>query len=245
MEHSTAPRVTRPPLADATVPLGYRTGAHPSPLARRPRLAGRRLTCSTLFGLTWQRQTVMVLHDVGSSTSWRQSSAGYYGGFVRLRVGLVAALRPRPWPAALTPTAATPRRTRPERAPHRPDDPGCPLCRAFSGWLGAAVPGPDRPGAAGHAAGLSPRWTTAHPARCTVVSDEGAVWTGAHAWVMCLWATASHRALAERWRSRRGCHSPGRGVPRGRHPQRLRPARAGGGDYPDDCAGSCAPLTQG
>ena len=23
------------------------------------------------------------------------------------------------------------------------------------------------------------------------------MWTGAHAWVMCLWATAAHRALAE------------------------------------------------
>ncbi len=80
----------------------------------------------------------------------------------------------------------------------------------------------------------------------TVVADDGRVFTAEHAWVMCLWATARHRTLAERlarpeWlpvakaaaATMAGLQAPG-------------DARTnGGGDYPDDCAGTCPPLPQG
>jgi predicted DCC family thiol-disulfide oxidoreductase YuxK len=80
-------------------------------------------------------------------------------------------------------------------------DDRCPMCRAFSAWLERQptlveldlVP-----------AG-SPRARYRFPAldhdrtleEITVVGDDGGVWTGTHAWVMCLWATAAHRTHAE------------------------------------------------
>ena len=80
-------------------------------------------------------------------------------------------------------------------------DDRCPLCRTFSTWLArqpVLVPLDLVPAG-------SPAARQRFPAldhdrtleEVTVVSDAGAVWTGAHAWVMCLWATAAHRALAE------------------------------------------------
>ena len=130
-------------------------------------------------------------------------------------------------------------------------DPGCPLCRAFSGWLGRQpCLVPIDLVAAGSPAARSLFLALDHDrtlAEVTVVSDEGAVWTGAHAWVMCLWATASHRALAEslaqpsRLPLARGAAYLAAGI-RNATTARL---TAGGGDYPDDCAGSCAPLPQG
>jgi predicted DCC family thiol-disulfide oxidoreductase YuxK len=80
-------------------------------------------------------------------------------------------------------------------------DAGCPLCRTFGGWLGRQplLVGLDLvPAGSVNARRLFPRLDHARTLEeVTVVSDAGEVWEGAHAWVMCLWATASHRALAE------------------------------------------------
>ena len=130
-------------------------------------------------------------------------------------------------------------------------DDRCPLCRTFSSWLARqpTLVGLDLvPAGSGYARirfpGLDHERTLEE---ITVVSDAGAVWTGAGAWVMCLWATSAHRALAESLA----------------RPSRLPLARAAayvaagirnvtsgrltthGGDYPDDCAGTCAPIIQG
>lgn len=80
-------------------------------------------------------------------------------------------------------------------------DDQCPLCRAFSGWLGRQpllVPLDLVPAGSEAARRLFPRLDHARTLEeITVVSDAGEVWEGAHAWVMCLWATAAHRGLAE------------------------------------------------
>ncbi|PUA83109.1 hypothetical protein C7S10_03010 [Nocardioides currus] len=121
------------------------------------------------------------------------------------------------------------------------------MCRTFSSWLARQ---PTLVGLSLMAAG-SPyaraRFPTLDHERTleeiTVVGDDGAVWTGSHAWVMCLWATAAHRPLAEslarpsRLPLARGAAHLAAGI---RHVTTSRTARSGG-DYPDHCAGTCAP----
>jgi predicted DCC family thiol-disulfide oxidoreductase YuxK len=130
-------------------------------------------------------------------------------------------------------------------------DAGCPLCTRFREWLivqPALVP--VRTLAAGSPEARR-RFPTLDHARTlreiTVVGDDGAVWTHEHAWVMCLWATRAHRALAERlarpaWLPlARAAASSAAGL---RH--LLAPSGGpGGGGYIDGCAGPCAPLPQG
>ena len=81
-------------------------------------------------------------------------------------------------------------------------DPDCPLCARFAAWLADQPPlVPLDLVAAG-----SPRARRLFPGldhdrtlrEITVVGDDGSVWTHERAWVMCLWATRSHRGLAER-----------------------------------------------
>jgi predicted DCC family thiol-disulfide oxidoreductase YuxK len=82
----------------------------------------------------------------------------------------------------------------------------------------------------------------------TVVGADGALYVGEHAWVMCLWATATYRALAVRLSSPamlpfvRGAAYAAAGL-------RARTTGSAtvspGGDYPDPCAGTCRPLPQG
>jgi len=136
-------------------------------------------------------------------------------------------------------------------------DAGCPLCTAFRDWLLSqptilaldAVP-----------AG-SPEAHTRFPAldhlrtqrEITVVGDDGNVWTREHAWVMALWATRSHRALAERL-ARPGWLPVARAVAAGaaglRHLLTTSTPTDEGGGYPDlrvetgACASGCAPLPQ-
>lgn len=80
-------------------------------------------------------------------------------------------------------------------------DDQCPLCRAFSGWLArqpTLVPLDLVPAGSEAARRRFPRLDHDRTLEeISVVSDTGEVWEGAHAWVMCLWATASHRGLAE------------------------------------------------
>ena len=82
-----------------------------------------------------------------------------------------------------------------------------------------------------------------------MVGDDGSVWTGPHAWVMCLWATAAHRPLAERLARPSGlplARAAAYGAARLRHllagPRAGTAHAAEGGDYPDRCAGTCAPT---
>ncbi|RYC14229.1 thiol-disulfide oxidoreductase DCC family protein [Nocardioides zhouii] len=80
-------------------------------------------------------------------------------------------------------------------------DDACPLCRAFSSWLGRQPLLVDLDLVPAGSTAARRRFPSLDPERTleevTVVSDAGAVWTEGHAWVMCLWATAPHRALAE------------------------------------------------
>ena len=130
-------------------------------------------------------------------------------------------------------------------------DDACPLCRAFSTWLARqpVLIGLDLVPAASALARR--RFPTLDHDRTleeiTVVSDTGAVWTGGQAWVMCLWATAAHRGLAEslsrpsRLPLAKGAAYVAAGI-RGVTTSRT---GASGGDYPDDCAGTCVPIVEG
>jgi predicted DCC family thiol-disulfide oxidoreductase YuxK len=81
-------------------------------------------------------------------------------------------------------------------------DAGCPVCTRFREWLvDQPLLVPVTTVAAGSPAAYRLLPGLDHDAtlrEVTVVSDTGEVWTGPHAWVVTLWATASHRALAER-----------------------------------------------
>ncbi len=130
-------------------------------------------------------------------------------------------------------------------------DAQCPMCTRFRDWLEEQPRLIRLDLVAAGSAEARRRFPSLDHARTlreiTVVGDTGAVWTGEYAWVMCLWATGSHRAAAERLATpawlpfARGaaCTAAGlRGLLR-------RDEYPGGGGYPDGCAGSCAPLAEG
>lgn len=129
-------------------------------------------------------------------------------------------------------------------------DPGCPLCRRFADWLTRQPLLVAMDLVAAGSEDARRRFPTLDHDRTleeiTVVGTDGSVWTQEHAWVMCLWATRTHRGLAERLsRPRllplaRGAAYSAAGL---RH--LLSREEVNGGDYPDACAGSCAPLPQG
>ena len=132
-------------------------------------------------------------------------------------------------------------------------DAGCPMCSRFRLWL------VDQPHAvrldtlaAGspEARRLLPRLDHDATLReVTVVGPQGQVWTGARAWVMCLWATVAHRETALRL-------STPVGLPVARAmayaAAGLRevltttslppPGHPAGGGYPDHCDGHCRPV---
>jgi predicted DCC family thiol-disulfide oxidoreductase YuxK len=127
-------------------------------------------------------------------------------------------------------------------------DDRCPMCRGFRDWLGnqpLLVPLHFVPAGSDLA---RTRFPTLDHARTleeiTVVGDDGGVWTNEHAWVICLWATVNHRALAERlarpaWLPlARAAAYTAAGI-------RSWTRTSVGGDYIDDCAGTCSPLSQG
>jgi predicted DCC family thiol-disulfide oxidoreductase YuxK len=80
-------------------------------------------------------------------------------------------------------------------------DAGCPLCSRFRDWLvsqALLVPVAAVPADSEQARQLFPSLEHDRTLQeVTVMADSGDVWTGEHAWVMCLWATAAHRGLAE------------------------------------------------
>jgi predicted DCC family thiol-disulfide oxidoreductase YuxK len=125
-------------------------------------------------------------------------------------------------------------------------DAECGLCRRFRAWLAAQRPAPDGQGgvvrlrfvAAGSAdaRALYPELDHAATLReVTVVADDGSVYVGDRAWIVCLWTTWEHRRTAVR------LSSPAmRPVARA-----MVLAAAGlrrwttGGDYADGCDGNC------
>jgi hypothetical protein len=145
------------------------------------------------------------------------------------------------------------------------------MCSRFRSWLVGQphlVPVTAVPASSPEARRLLPHLDHAATLReITVVADTGAVWTGASAWVTCLWATLEHRDLALRLSTPLGLPvaramayaaaglraalpptpaPAGRGPEgRGPEPRRPEPRRSdatGGGGYADDCDGLCAPV---
>lgn len=135
-------------------------------------------------------------------------------------------------------------------------DAGCPMCSRFRSWLVEQphlVPVTAVPAGSPEARRLLPGLDHAATLReITVVADTGAVWTGASAWVTCLWATVEHRDLATRL-------STPVGLPVARAmayaaaglraslttthvPDSGRPDAPRGGGYADDCDGLCQPV---
>jgi hypothetical protein len=128
-------------------------------------------------------------------------------------------------------------------------DAGCPLCSRFRDWLVVQpllVPLRPVPAGSPQAQHLFPTLDHARTLReITVVGDDGAVWTREHAWVMCLWSTRRFRGMAEKlaqpaWLPMaRGAAATAAGIRHLLGPGL--PGPAGGGGYPDGCAGSCTP----
>ena len=124
-------------------------------------------------------------------------------------------------------------------------DAQCSLCRRFKDWLAAQRPAPNGQGgvvrlrfvAAGsaHARALYPTLDHAATLRdVTVVADDGAVYVGDRAWIVCLWATGDHRHTAVR------LASPAmRPVARAIVQAAAGLRRVSGGDYADGCDGQC------
>ncbi|MBC3840229.1 DUF393 domain-containing protein [Streptacidiphilus sp. 4-A2] len=81
-------------------------------------------------------------------------------------------------------------------------DAECPLCRHVRGWLERQwqlVPLEFVPAGSPQAAQRFPELDQERTLReITVISDGGEVYEAAAAWVVCLWALKSHRAMAHR-----------------------------------------------
>jgi predicted DCC family thiol-disulfide oxidoreductase YuxK len=130
-------------------------------------------------------------------------------------------------------------------------DAGCPMCSRFRSWLVAQpqlVPIAAVPAASPEARRLLPQLDHDATLReITVVADTGAVWTGASAWVTCLWATVAHRDLATRLSTplglpvARATAYAAAGLRASLTSTRV-PDRTGGGGYADDCDGLCPPV---
>lgn len=128
-------------------------------------------------------------------------------------------------------------------------DGDCPLCRRFRAWLERQpLLVPVEFVAAGSAEARR-RFPALDHIRSleevTVVADDGSVWTGEHAWVMCLWATFGHRPLAERLAGPAGLPLARIAAHTAAGLRHLTRESTEGGDYIDDCAGPCTALPQG
>jgi len=129
-------------------------------------------------------------------------------------------------------------------------DPSCRMCRRFADWLGRQPTLVPLELVAAGSDEARRRWPALdHDSTLeviTVVGSDGSVWTQEHAWVMCLWATRPYRGIAERLSQprllpfARGAALSAAGL---RH--LLTREEAERGDYPDACAGSCQPISQG
>ncbi|GAA3740680.1 hypothetical protein HDA32_002595 [Spinactinospora alkalitolerans] len=103
--------------------------------------------------------------------------------------------------------ATTPARSRAAAPPVRGlvvlYDADCPLCRHLRGWLGRQprlVPLDFVPAGSAEAAIRYPHLDHSATLReITVIGDSGQVWTDARAFVVCLWALAGYRPMADRF----------------------------------------------
>jgi predicted DCC family thiol-disulfide oxidoreductase YuxK len=130
-------------------------------------------------------------------------------------------------------------------------DAGCPMCSRFRSWLVEQphlVPLTALPAGSSEARQLLPGLDHDATLReITVVADTGAVWTGASAWVTCLWATVEHHDLATRLSTplglpvARAMAYAAAGLRASLTSTRV-PDRTEGGGYADDCDGLCAPV---
>jgi len=81
-------------------------------------------------------------------------------------------------------------------------DPACTLCRHLTAWLRGSAQLVRLDFVAVASAEARARFPgldhDASLGEITVVADTGEVWRGAHAFVVCLWALAEHRPLAQR-----------------------------------------------
>lgn len=81
-------------------------------------------------------------------------------------------------------------------------DAQCSLCCWFSDWLNGRpqlIPLELVPAGSARARARHPALDHARTLQdITVIADTGEIYTAEYAWVMCLWATADHRVLAER-----------------------------------------------
>ena len=127
-------------------------------------------------------------------------------------------------------------------------DPGCPLCSRFRDWLvrqPTLVPLELVPAASDEARRRFPTLDHARTLQeVTVVGDDGSVYVREHAWVVCLWATAKHRPLAERLATPSGLPLA-RGAAYAAAGLRALSSGGRGGDYGAGCVRSCEPLPQG
>ncbi len=129
-------------------------------------------------------------------------------------------------------------------------DSGCPLCSLFREWLAGQPTLVQLDLVPAESAEARIRFPTLDHDRTmeeiTVVGDDGAIWTGEHAWVVCLWALAPYRPLAERLatpaglRMARAMALSAAGL---RH--LLGAGRRMDGGYPDRCVGpACEAVSE-
>ena len=128
-------------------------------------------------------------------------------------------------------------------------DAQCGLCRRFKDWLAAQAPAPDGQGgvvrtrfvAAGSAdaRALYPELDHAATLReVTVIADDGSVYVGDRAWIVCLWTTFEHRRTAIRLATP-AMRPVARAMVQAVAGLRRFTVERGGGDYADGCDGQC------
>jgi predicted DCC family thiol-disulfide oxidoreductase YuxK len=128
-------------------------------------------------------------------------------------------------------------------------DAQCGLCRRFKDWLAAQRPASDGEGgvvqrrfvAAGSAEARALYPTLDHAAtlrEVTVVADDGSVYVGDRAWIVCLWAAWDWRYTAVQLSTPAMRPVARRMVQSVAGLRRFTVDRAGG-DYADGCDGQC------
>ena len=128
-------------------------------------------------------------------------------------------------------------------------DAECGLCRRFKDWLSTQRPAPNGQGgvvrlrfvAAGStdAKALYPELDHAATLReVTVVADDGSVYVGDRAWIVCMWTTWEHRHTAVRLASP-AMRPVARAMVQAAAGLRSWSSVRGGGDYADRCDGTC------
>ncbi|MEU4396616.1 DCC1-like thiol-disulfide oxidoreductase family protein [Kribbella sp. NPDC023855] len=128
-------------------------------------------------------------------------------------------------------------------------DAQCGLCRRFKEWLAAQAPARNGQGGVvrlGFVAAGSTKARQLYPGldhaatlrEVTVVADDGAVYVGDRAWIVCLWATREHRATAVRLASP-AMRPVARAMVQAAAGLRSWNREGDRGDYADGCDGQC------